>query len=158
MNIEEVKELIKMIDESDLALFELKQGDFSLKMDKSQTRSSEVKELVKQEPASQKESVVNNTISVQEAKVEIKEEIIDENLFIVKSPIVGTFYGSSSPDKDPYVHEGKKVKQGDVLCIIEAMKLMNEIESEINGEIVEVMVESESMVEYGQTLFKIRRA
>lgn len=157
MNIEEVKELIKMINDSELSLFELKDGEFSLKMDKSLTRTSEVKEVREPQLVSTNEHIVN-AISLQESNIEIKEEKIDEDLFIVKSPIVGTFYNAPSPDKDAFVHVGKTVKKGDTLCIIEAMKLMNEIESEINGEIVEVMAEGDSMVEYGQSLFKIRRA
>ena len=79
-----------------------------------------------------------------------------ENLKVVKSPMVGTFYASSAPDKDPFVKVGDKVKKGQVLCIVEAMKLMNEIESEFDGEIVEICVENEEVVEYGKPLFKIK--
>ena len=85
-----------------------------------------------------------------------KEKKEDENLKIVKSPMVGTFYASSSPDKDPYVKVGDKIHKGQVLCIVEAMKLMNEIESEFDGEIVEVCINNEDVVEYGTPLFKIR--
>ena len=74
----------------------------------------------------------------------------------VKSPMVGTFYTKQAPDKPEFVKVGDKVKKGDVLCIIEAMKLMNQIESEYDGEIVEVCVCNESMTQYGQTLFKIK--
>lgn len=88
--------------------------------------------------------------------VENKQEVKDENLKIVKSPMVGTFYASSSPEKEPFVKVGDKVHKGQVLCIIEAMKLMNEIESEYDGEIVEVCVNNEDMVEYGTPLFKIK--
>ncbi|MBT6326044.1 MAG: acetyl-CoA carboxylase biotin carboxyl carrier protein [Bdellovibrionales bacterium] len=74
----------------------------------------------------------------------------------IKSPFVGTFYRSSSPESDPYITVGKKIKEGKVLCIIEAMKIMNEIESEISGEIIEICVENENYVEFGQTLFKVK--
>jgi acetyl-CoA carboxylase biotin carboxyl carrier protein len=74
---------------------------------------------------------------------------------IVESPIVGTFYAASGPDVDDFVSVGSKVKKGDVLCIIEAMKLMNEIEADISGEIVEILVQNEAGVEYGQALFRI---
>jgi acetyl-CoA carboxylase biotin carboxyl carrier protein len=74
---------------------------------------------------------------------------------IVKSPIVGTFYRSPSPDADPYVEEGDMVKKGQVLCIVEAMKLMNEIESEADGRVVKILAESTKPVEYGQPLFLI---
>jgi acetyl-CoA carboxylase biotin carboxyl carrier protein len=73
----------------------------------------------------------------------------------VTSPIVGTFYRSPSPDADPYVEEGESVKKGQVLCIVEAMKLMNEIESEVDGRLVKILVESTKSVEYGQALFLI---
>jgi acetyl-CoA carboxylase biotin carboxyl carrier protein len=80
----------------------------------------------------------------------------DPSLVSVTSPFVGTFYVSSSPDKDAYVSIGTKVSKGSTLCILEAMKIMNEIESEVSGEIVEICVENESLVEFGQPLFKIR--
>jgi acetyl-CoA carboxylase biotin carboxyl carrier protein len=79
-----------------------------------------------------------------------------EGLYIIKSPIVGTFYGSSSPNAEPFVNAGDVVRVGQVLCIIEAMKLMNEIESEVNGEVVRVYVENGQPVEYGQSLFAIK--
>ena len=80
----------------------------------------------------------------------------EETYKMVKSPMVGTFYESSSPDAEAFVKIGDKVKKGQVLCIVEAMKLMNEIESEFDGEIVEVCVKNEEVVEYGMPLFKIK--
>jgi len=82
----------------------------------------------------------------------------EENLTIVTSPIVGTFYRTPSPDAPPFVEVGSRVKKGQILCIVEAMKLMNEIESEHEGEIVEVSVANGQPVEYGEALFKIRKA
>ncbi|MEX1098895.1 MAG: acetyl-CoA carboxylase biotin carboxyl carrier protein [Bacteriovoracaceae bacterium] len=79
-----------------------------------------------------------------------------EKLHEIKSPFVGTFYASPSPEKAAYAKVGDKVAPGQTLCILEAMKIMNEIESDTRGEVVEVCVENESLVEYGQTLFKIR--
>ena len=92
--------------------------------------------------------VVNN-IQAETVKVE-------ENYKEIKSPMVGTFYASSSPKAEPFVKVGDKVKKGQVVCIVEAMKLMNEIESEFDGEVVEVCKNNEDMVEYGTTLFKIK--
>ena len=85
-----------------------------------------------------------------------KAVVATENYKEVKSPMVGTFYSAPSPKDAPYVKIGDKVKKGDVLCVVEAMKLMNEIESEFDGEIVEICVKNEDMVEYGTTLFKIK--
>lgn len=90
---------------------------------------------------------VNNTNIVEHKESEGK---------VVKSPMVGTFYSKSSPDSEPFVKIGSKVKKGDTLCIIEAMKLMNEIESEYDGEIAEILVKDEEMVDYGKPLFIIK--
>lgn len=98
----------------------------------------------------------HNTISsTSAAKVENTVEQ-KSNFHEIKSPFVGTFYSSSSPDKAPYVQVGDRISKGQTLCILEAMKIMNEIESDISGEVVEVCVDNESLVEYGQTLFKIK--
>ena len=89
-------------------------------------------------------------------KSEITASDVDSDANIVVSPMVGTFYAKPSPTSNPYVEVGKRVKKGDVLCIVEAMKLMNEIESEFDGEIVEVLVNDGEVVEYGMPLFKIK--
>ena len=86
----------------------------------------------------------------------VETETQEDNCKIVKSPMVGTFYLKPDPNSNPYVEIGKKVKKGDVLCIIEAMKLMNEIECEFDGEITEILVKDGEMVEYGKPLFKIK--
>ena len=92
-------------------------------------------------------------------KVESTEKVSgEENLITVKSPIVGTFYRSSSPDKPPFAKVGDTIKTGDVVCIVEAMKLFNEIESEVSGKIVKVLVEDASPVEYDQALFLVEPA
>ena len=94
--------------------------------------------------------------SLDEKPVSIKEEgNTNEKLIAVKAPIIGTFYRKPAPDKDPFVEIGKVVKEGDVLCVIEAMKLFNEIESEVSGKIVEILVEDSSPVEFEQPLFLI---
>ena len=89
-------------------------------------------------------------------KVDQKEMQDEENLKIIKSPMVGTFYASSAPNKPPFVKVGDKVKKGQVVCIVEAMKLMNEIESEFDGEVVEICVNNEDIVEYGKPLIKLK--
>ena len=95
-------------------------------------------------------NVATDTVTTKNADVE------KENYKIVKSNMVGTFYASPAPGKPPYVSVGDKVKKGQVLCVIEAMKLMNEIESEFDGEIAEICVKNEDVIEYGQPLFKIK--
>ena len=95
-------------------------------------------------------------IEQKEANEIVETETQEDNCKIVKSPMVGTFYGSSSPKAEPFVKIGDKVKKGQVVCIVEAMKLMNEVESEFDGEIVEICKKDEEMVEYGEILFKIK--
>jgi acetyl-CoA carboxylase biotin carboxyl carrier protein len=105
-------------------------------------------------------AIVAPAVTVAPATAGVAEqaaEPVKTNLIKVTSPIVGTFYRSSSPDKPPYVEVGDVVKKGQVLCIIEAMKLMNEIESEGGGKIVQVLVESGAPVEYGEPLFVIEQ-
>ncbi|MEQ8197455.1 MAG: acetyl-CoA carboxylase biotin carboxyl carrier protein [Clostridiaceae bacterium] len=166
MNIAEVKELITLVNDSELSLFEFKTEDCYLKMDKSSTRSIgtataptapaavpavQVHAPQTVQPAGTAVSDVNVSAAKEEATAKVEEG------YVVKSPIVGTFYLSPSPEKPAYTEIGKKVKKGDILCIIEAMKLMNEIECEVSGEVIEILAENESMVEFGQPLFRIRR-
>ena len=165
MDFNGIKELIESVNSSDIAYFEYKTNDGHIKMDKSLTRSltetpskeivkNEVKEEVvtaKTESFSNNESVISQPVSQEKTKVSE-----DENLYVVKSPMVGTFYSSPSPDKAPFVSVGDTVKTSSILCIIEAMKLMNEIESEVSGTIKEILVKNGEMVEYGQPLFKIK--
>lgn len=102
---------------------------------------------------------VENLLTREEVNVETNNEKQEEKVEegnVVTSPMVGTFYSKPSPNSEPYVEVGKKVKKGDVLCIIEAMKLMNEIESEFDGEITEILVKDEEPVEYGKPLFVIK--
>ncbi len=96
--------------------------------------------------------------SVAAAPVAAKAAVVDANIHVVKSPFVGTFYASPGPGKPIYAKVGDKVKVGQALCVLEAMKIMNEIDADAAGEIVEICVENESLVEFGQALFKIRRA
>ena len=108
-----------------------------------------VKEVVK-------ENTIETTENSRQTTIVKENEEQNEDCKIIKSPMVGTFYSKSSPTANPFVKVGDKVKKGQVLCILEAMKLMNEIESEYDGEIVEVCVKDDEMVEFGQALFKIR--
>ena len=99
-------------------------------------------------------TLVNEVVTTTNAPT--KETYKEENYRIITSPVVGTFYSKPSPSANPYVKVGQMVKKGDVLCVIEAMKLMNEIEAECSGEIIEILVKDEDMVDYGKPLFKIK--
>lgn len=162
MDLKDIKELIEMINSSELAYFELKMDDNYIKMDKSLTRNLLDNTAIENVPSMT--ATNTNNYSSEEVNKNNTEESIEkdlvkagEDLLTITSPMVGTFYGSPSPDSTPFVSEGRKVSKGDVLCIVEAMKLMNEIECEYNGEIVKVLIEEGHMVEYGQPMFKIRR-
>lgn len=166
MNITEIKELIDKIDNSNISLFELKLDDNYLKMDKSEVRNTSSSDYSNYESDKSIDtnknisSKIENNIEVLDKKrdsVDSLEKEVDENLTIITSPMVGTFYEAPGVDLDPFVKVGDSIKEGDTLCIIEAMKLMNELESEINGEIVSIMVKNGEMVEYGKPLFKVRR-
>lgn len=162
MNINEVKELIELINNSELSYFEFKTEDCLLKMDKSLTRNvveevrEEIKHNIKGEDLNKTNEIKNeeNKIKIEE-KIDIIEKEDVEGI-IVKAPMVGTFYSAPSPNSNNFVSLGDKVNKGDTLCIIEAMKLMNEIESDFNGKVVEILAEDGDMVEYGTPLFKIK--
>jgi acetyl-CoA carboxylase biotin carboxyl carrier protein len=148
LDLEIISEIIRIFKESDIAKLELSTKDFKIKLSKfGEFQAVPTISLNNLQPT-------QATQPPQEApKVEVKEE---KNIYIVKSPIVGTFYRAPAPGAKPFVEVGSKVKKGDVLCIIEAMKIMNEIKSDVNGVVEEILVENGQPVEYGQPLFKIR--
>jgi acetyl-CoA carboxylase biotin carboxyl carrier protein len=156
MTYEQIKELIALIDASSLREFELNMDNTSVHMSKNSGgmhTSSEtsgvtvasVQNVQQVEMPSATPTVVVETASA-----------VEQGGEVVKAPIVGTFYSGPGGGKPDFVRLGDKVKEGDTLCILEAMKIMNEIVSPIDGEVVEIYVENEKMVEYGQPLFRIR--
>ena len=157
MNFNDVKELISIIDKSSFKTFELSIDNCSVKMSKTETAvfSENVNNDIYKENKETHFAETNTDYKseVIEKETPIVEKEVEGN--IVKAPLVGTFYSSSAPDKPPYAAVGAKVKKGDVLCIIEAMKIMNEVVSEFDGEIKKVLVKNEELVEYGQPMFII---
>ncbi|ASB88499.1 acetyl-CoA carboxylase biotin carboxyl carrier protein [Bacillus sonorensis] len=158
LNIDEIKQLIKLIDESSINEFTYENEGSKVELKKHVGGSVQ---MVQQVPAAPAPAPAVQA-AVQEKQAPVQEEPIKEaakdngNLHQITSPMVGTFYASSSPDADPYVTEGSKVTESSVVCIVEAMKLFNEIEAEVKGEIVEVLVENGQLVEYGQPLFLVK--
>ena len=167
MNIKEIKQLVELINESDLSEFKMKDKEFELiirtknysknKMVEGSSNLIPIPQQVMQAPQQQKPAVQEASAPQTPAQEEQSEgdSGSSANLIEVKSPIVGTFYRSSSPDKPPFVKVGDSIDVGSVVCIVEAMKLFNEIESEVSGKIVKVMVEDASPVEYDQVLFLV---
>ncbi|MCT4509215.1 MAG: acetyl-CoA carboxylase biotin carboxyl carrier protein [Tepidibacter sp.] len=147
MNINEIKELIMAIDKTSINKFDIEMKDLKLSIQKGGITSMECITNVEDE--------VEKEINIIENK-EIEKTETDDNTYIVNAPIMGTFYSASSPEAGDYVNVGNQVKKGDTLCILEAMKLMNEIECDVDGEIIEILVENEELVEYDQPLFKIK--
>ncbi|MGL5821761.1 MAG: acetyl-CoA carboxylase biotin carboxyl carrier protein [Sarcina sp.] len=166
MEFKEIESLISKIDISNISLFELKFNDFYLKMDKSLTRenltTTEKTAPIKEDVVASKKVEVKEEIDInsRDAKSENTVENTQKNFEgceVITSPMVGTFYSAPGADRDVFAPIGKTVKVGDTLCIIEAMKLMNELEAEFSGEIVDVLVNNGEMVEFGTELFIIRR-
>ncbi len=155
MELEKIIELIHTVSESNLTQFTMEEGNLkiSMKTDK-QTKVIAAPQAAAAFPAAVVTETVQAAVPAQENAQQTQEEILDGN--VVKSPLVGTFYNAPSPDAEPYVKEGDTVKKGQVLAIVEAMKLMNEIESEFDGTVEKVLVSNEDVVEYGQPLFVIK--
>ena len=161
MNLKEIKELIELLKDTDISELEIERSGVKVRLRKGgDVTFHPTMPRMEYPPAAIVAPAI--TEATPQAPVSVPAEKAAEpvkvNQIKVTSPIVGTFYRSSSPDKPPYVEVGDVVKKGQVLCIIEAMKLMNEIESETAGKIVQLLVENGSPVEYGQPLFVIEPA
>ena len=141
-----IERLIKVLDESDLDSLEIERGGTRIRLGKTP-----IQPVTLGQTTSQDAQGVSSEASVQDSPTSLSEKSSD--LIEVTSPMVGTFYSAPTPDAPPYVEIGAEVKPGDGLCVIEAMKLMNEFESEVTGTIVEICVKNAHPVEYGQVLF-----
>ena len=161
MTIDEIRELIRVVIETQIAELEVRQGDSTVRIRRGGPITQEV--VVPSIPSASATSAAAAASAASSfptgeltstSAAEISKE--DENNFLVKSPIVGTYYDSPSPGSPPYVRVGDRVEPKQVLCIIESMKLMNEIEAETAGLVVSKLVENGRPVEYGELLFTIR--
>ena len=153
MNLKEIKELIEMLKGTDISELEVERAGMKVRLRKGSDVTFHPTIPRVEYPHA---SMVAPTKA--EAQATIQEKVVEPvktNEITVSSPIVGTFYRAPAPDKPPYVQDGDMVKKGQVLCIIEAMKLMNEIESETSGKIIQILIENGQPVEYGQPLFVI---
>ena len=153
-DLREVSKILEFMEQHSLDEFEYENGNVHIRLRKSQSHAGipframhSAPEIVVAQPAT--------ASTVAPASSGSAPEPVDENLHVIKSPIVGTFYSSPTPGADPFVRAGDRVDAGRVLCIIEAMKLMNEIEADVAGEVMRVFVENGQPVEYGEPLFAI---
>lgn len=173
MTFKEIQEVIKLINKSNLSEFKLKNEGFELTI-RTKKYGKTPKNLVAQPqhivpiqsvqpqyappappPVTQAAPASVDLPAKEAAPQEGASDTSNANIIEVKSPIVGTFYRSASPDKPPYIKVGDTIEVGDVVCIVEAMKLFNEIESEVRGKVVKVMIEDAQPVEYDQVLFLV---
>ena len=161
MNLKELKELIEFLEEKNIAEFELERGDVKVRIKRAgeptvvHTHGDPRFFAVPAAPPPAPEVGMAPAIAAAPAAPAAKPEA-PENLHMVKSPIVGTYYEAPSPGAPPFVKPGDTVEVGQVLCIVEAMKLLNEIESDVAGEIVKSLASNGQPIEYGQELFAIR--
>ena len=166
--IKELRELIEFLKEYDIGDFEFERGDFKIRLKFGQpvqgptasaldiARLGQLLSPGGHVPPAASQGIHAVAPSGSAAAAEADPTVAEEALHIVKSPIVGTFYESPSPGSPPFVKPGDVVEAGQILCIVEAMKLMNEIESDVAGEIVKMLVANNAPIEYGQELFAIR--
>ncbi len=150
MNLKEIKELIALMNENELMELEIERDGMKIRLRKS---ASGRIEAVTEESAYPK--IIQAAKPEEKTNEPAKQE---KNLTAIKAPMVGTFYRAANPEAKPYVEIGQTVEVGQVVCIIEAMKLMNEIKSEVKGKIVEILVENARSVEYGHALFMVESA
>ena len=148
MKIKEIQDIINFIKKSDLDDVSIETENYKIRVKKNNgnyTTTELPKEVKVSAPQSQQE----------EKKVEEKTESTSSNNLIIKSPMIGTFYRSPNPESDPFVSEGDTIKVGQTICIVEAMKLFNDIESEVSGKIVKILVDDNSPIEFDQPLFEV---
>lgn len=152
MDLRKIKKLMELLEESGIAEIEVKEGEESIKLSRNTSSLATPVQQVMQQPvfAPQQQS----TEAVDSAS-SIKETKVSENKNTVNSPMVGTFYASASPESKPFVIVGQTVKKGDTLCILEAMKMMNQVQAETDGKILEILVDNAEPVEFDQPLFVI---
>lgn len=156
MDYQQILELVKEVSKAGLTNFEYTEGNIRIAMSCPQPKEKIVvpaSNLVLKEAAGAGANTVETAVPAQQEPEQIAEE---KGGNVVKSPLVGTFYAAPSEDAQPFVKVGDTVKKGQTLAIVEAMKLMNEIESEFDGVVTEILVENEDNVEYGQPLFRIQ--
>ena len=155
MDIKEIQNLIKFVAKSGASEVKLEMDDIKITIKTGGDERSEPTTYVQQVPVSAPVAAPAPVAQPVETPVASKPSSDDSKYITIKSPIIGTFYRKPSPDKPVFVEVGSTIKEGDVLCVIEAMKLFNEIESEISGKVVKILVDDSSPVEYDQPLFLV---
>lgn len=161
MEFKQIQELLKAVNKSNISEVSIKDGDFEITIKQAHTET----QYVTMQPAMQQALPAQQMYAPQQPAAAPQQQapaaapvVEASNTVVIKSPMIGTFYRSSSPDKPAFVNVGDEIKPGQVICIVEAMKLFNEIESEISGRIVKVLIDDATPVEYDQPLFLVEPA
>ncbi|MFM8962264.1 MAG: acetyl-CoA carboxylase biotin carboxyl carrier protein [Sphingomonadales bacterium] len=156
MNLEEIKDLIKLVSKSGLGKVEIEREGFRISIKGSQSEQIMVQAAPMMTAPAPVASIAAAPAAASSTPAAAAEASTDDSKYItVKSPMIGTFYRTPGPDKDPFVNVGDSIQKGDKVCIIEAMKTFNEIETEVSGKIVKVLVDNASPVDYDQPLFLV---
>ena len=152
MDLRKIKKLMELLEESGIAEIEVKEGEESIKLSRNTSSSTnmQVPQII-QQPVQTSQPPANQQAS--DKVVNAVDNLKKEKRNTVNSPMVGTFYASASPESKPFVTIGQSVKKGDTLCILEAMKMMNQVQAESDGKIVEILVDNAEPVEFDQPLF-----
>ncbi|MCC3867395.1 acetyl-CoA carboxylase biotin carboxyl carrier protein [Terrisporobacter mayombei] len=141
MDFEEILELIEAIDKSTLTKFSFKEGNTKIKIEKNRGETAYTQSVLQNEDLEIKDDV---------------EKIESDNFEYIKSPLIGTFYNSPSPEEEPYIATGDKISKGQIIGIIEVMKVMNEVKCNYDGIVEDILINNNDTVEYGQSLIKIK--
>ena len=152
MDLRKIKKLMELLEESGIAEIEVKEGEESIKLSRNITSSAAPLQQMVQQPIMAPQQQATQAASQVENK---KDASSNQNRNTVNSPMVGTFYASASPESKPFVTVGKSVKKGDTLCILEAMKMMNQVQAESDGKILEILIDNAEPVEFDQPLFVV---
>ena len=152
MDLRKIKKLMELLEESGIAEIEVKEGEESIKLSRNITSSIAPLQQMVQQPMMTPQQQPPQVASQVENK---KDDSLNQNRNTVNSPMVGTFYASASPESKPFVTVGQSVKKGDTLCILEAMKMMNQVQAESDGKILEILIDNAELVEFDQPLFVI---
>ena len=152
MDLRKIKKLMELLEESGIAEIEVKEGEESIKLSRNITSSAAPLQQMVQQPMMAPQQQATQAASQMENK---KDDSSNQNRNTVNSPMVGTFYASASPESKPFVTVGQSVKKGDTLCILEAMKMMNQVQAESDGKILEILIDNAEPVEFDQPLFVI---
>jgi acetyl-CoA carboxylase biotin carboxyl carrier protein len=155
MNLEEIKDLIKLVSKSGIGKIEIENEGFKIAIENGASFSEQPVYVQAAAPVAMAPQAAAAPVAAASTPVAAVENTDESRYITVKSPMIGTFYRTPGPDKDAFVSVGSTIQPGDKLCIIEAMKTFNEIESEISGKIVKVLVDNASPVDYDQPLFLV---